>query len=128
MVSLLLVSHSEKIVEGTREIALQMAGEAEIAIVGGTKDGSLGADFDSTFEKMQELVRKGDVVVLSDLGSARMTCQMAAEALDVEFRKRVYLCDAALVEGGLVAAVAIAGGQNTASILEQLKDFIINKD
>ncbi|GHV76452.1 hypothetical protein AGMMS49942_12730 [Spirochaetia bacterium] len=128
MVSLLLLSHSAKVVEGTRDVALQMAGDAEIAIVGGTKDGSLGADFDETLATLRKLVQKGDVIVLSDLGSARMTGQMAAEALDVELQKRVHLCDAALVEGGLVAAIAIAAGQDTEAILEQLQEYVLNKD
>jgi dihydroxyacetone kinase phosphotransfer subunit len=128
MVSLLLLSHSAKIVEGTREVALQMAGEAEIAVVGGTKDGSLGADFDLTLETVRNLAQKGDVIVLADLGSARMTGQMAAEALGVELQKRVHLCDAALVEGGLVAAIAIAAGQDAGAVLDQLQEYVLNKD
>jgi dihydroxyacetone kinase phosphotransfer subunit len=128
MVSLLLLSHSAKIVEGTRELALQMAGDAGIAVVGGAKDGSLGADFDVTLETLRKLVQKGDVIVLADLGSARMTGQMAAEALDVELQKRVHLCDAALVEGGLVAAIAIAAGQDAEAVLEQLQEYVLNKE
>jgi dihydroxyacetone kinase phosphotransfer subunit len=128
MVSLLLLSHSIKIVEGTREVALQMAGEAEIAIVGGTKDGSLGADFDTTLETLKDLAQKGDVIVLADLGSARMTGQLAGEALDVELQKRVHFCDAALVEGGLVASIAIAAGQDAASVLEQLEEYVLDKN
>jgi dihydroxyacetone kinase phosphotransfer subunit len=128
MVSLLLLSHSAKIVEGTRDVALQMAGEAEIAVVGGTKDGSLGADFDETLETLRKLTQKGEVIVLADLGSARMTGQMAAEALEGELQNRVHLCDAALVEGGLVAAIAIAAGQDAEAVLGQLQEYVLNKD
>lgn len=128
MVSLLLLSHSPKIVEGSRDLALQMGGDANIVTVGGTKDGDLGADYDRTFEAMKKAAEQGEVVVLADLGSARLTGQMAREALDNELQERVFLCDAALVEGALIAAIAIAAGQSAAETLDQLKEYLLPKN
>jgi dihydroxyacetone kinase phosphotransfer subunit len=129
MTALLLVSHSPKIAEGVRELAFEMAGEAEIAAVGGTAAGTLGADYDGTAAALERLTSGGgNVIVLSDLGSARMTVQMAAEALPEEARKRVFHSDAAFVEGGLIAAVALAGQLEPAEVLEQLKQFNLPKE
>jgi PTS hybrid protein len=128
MVSLLLLSHSPKIVEGAKELALQMGGEANIITVGGTKAGTLGADYDNTFAAMSEAADQGEVIVLADLGSARLTGQMAREALDEALQGRVFLCDAALVEGALIAAIAIAAGQSANSVLEQLQEYLLPKD
>ncbi|MCL2205504.1 MAG: dihydroxyacetone kinase phosphoryl donor subunit DhaM [Treponema sp.] len=128
MVSLLLLSHSLKIVEGAKDLALQMGGEANIIAVGGTKVGTLGADYDSTFEAMHAAAEQGEVIVLADLGSARLTGQMAKEALDSELQTRVYLCDAALVEGALIAAIAISAEQSAEEVLKQLEEYILPKD
>jgi len=128
MVSLLLLSHSLKIAEGTKELALQMGGETNIVAIGGTGKGTLGSDYDSTFTAMKEAAEQGEVIVLADLGSARMTGQIAREALEDESRERVFLCEAALVEGALVAAIAIAAGQDSKETLEQLQEYLLPKD
>ena len=127
MVSLLLLSHSPKIVEGAKDLALEMGGDANIITVGGTKAGTLGADYDSIFAAMTEAAEQGEVVVLADLGSARLTGQMAKEALDDNLQERVYLCDAALVEGALVAAISIASGQTAEETLDQLQEYLLPK-
>lgn len=127
MVSLLVLSHSKKLAEGVKELAGEMSGGASIYAVGGTKEGALGSDFDATFAALSEAADKGEVIVLADMGSTRMTAQMALEALDEDAQKRVYPNDAALVEGSVLAAVSMAAGMEAADILEQLKDFKLDK-
>lgn len=43
MVSLVLVSHSQKLAESVAEVALLMAGGAKIKAIGGNDDGGYGA-------------------------------------------------------------------------------------
>ncbi|MCL2599939.1 MAG: dihydroxyacetone kinase phosphoryl donor subunit DhaM [Treponema sp.] len=128
MVSLLLLSHSPKIAEGAKEFAFQMTGEACIIAVGGTKTGILGTDYDRTFSAMKEAAEQGEVIVLADIGSAWLTGQMAKEALDKELGERVFLCSAALVEGALVAAIAIAADHDAKETLEQLQEYLLPKN
>jgi PTS hybrid protein len=128
MVSLLLLSHSPKIVEGAKDLALEMGGDANIIAVGGAKAGALGTDYDRTFAAMKEAAEQGEVIVLADLGSARLTGQMARDALDEELRERVFPCDAAIVEGALIAAIAISAGQSARETLEQLRDYLLPKN
>lgn len=127
MVTLLLLSHSPKIVEGIRDLAMEMAAEANIVPIGGTKAGTLGSDFDRTFEAMDKAARAGEVVVIADLGSAKSTGEMAQEALDPELQSRVFLSDAALVEGAISAAVSIAGGLSAERVLAELEDYRLEK-
>jgi len=127
MVSLLLLSHSPDIVGGIKDLAMEMGGEANIITVGGTKAGTLGADYDKTFAAMKEAAEKGEVVVLTDFGSTKLTGQMAQEALDGELQKRVFFCDAALVEGAVIAAIAIAAGQSAEEVLSQLQEYLLPK-
>jgi len=124
----MLLSHSPKIVEGAKELALEMGGEANIVTVGGTKAGTLGADYDNTLEAMRMAAEQGEVIVLTDLGSARLTGQMAKDTLDDDLQERVFLYDAALVEGALIAAISIAAGQSAEEVLGQLQDYLLPKD
>lgn len=39
MVGIVIVSHSEKLAEGVKEVAAQMASEVNIEVAGGTVDG-----------------------------------------------------------------------------------------
>jgi len=127
MVSLMLLSHSHKIADGVKEFAFQMTGEVNIIAVGGNKAGTLGTDYDRTLARMQEAAEHGEVIVLADIGSARLTGQMAREALGEKLRARVFLCNAALVEGALVAAIAIAAEQSAKETLEQLQEYLLPK-
>ena len=127
MVSLLLISHSPKIAEGVKDLAQEMGGVANIISVGGTNAGTLGTDYDSIFAAMSEAAEQGEVIVLADLGSARLTGQMAREALDNNLQERVFLCDAALVEGALIAAISIEAGQSAQEILDQLQEYVLPK-
>ena len=45
MVGIVIVSHSQKIAEGTVELAKQMAADVPMAAAGGLEDGSIGTDF-----------------------------------------------------------------------------------
>ncbi len=128
MVTLLLLSHSPKLAEGAKELAQEMAPDATIVAVGGTAAGTLGADFERTDAAMRAAAEQGDVVVLMDMGSTRMTAQMAAEALPDELAGRVHLSDAALAEGAMVAAIAINTGLSADDVLEQIAPYILEKD
>ena len=127
MVSLILLSHSPKIVEGIKDLAFEMGGDTNVIPIGGSKAGTLGADYDRILAAMNEAAAKGEVIVLADLGSAQLTGQMAQEALPAALRERVFLSNAALVEGGVVAAVGIASGQSAEKTLAQLEEYTLPK-
>lgn len=128
MATLIILSHSPKIAEGTKELAAEMAANATIVAIGGTSDGSLGADFDRTLAALQQAAAEGDVIVLADLGSTRMTVQMAWEELDEAAQQHVHLHDAALVEGSIVAAVGLSAGMDMDVVLGQLDELKLAKD
>lgn len=118
-VALLIVSHSEGLAAGVVELASQMAAGATLRAVGGTDDGRLGTSLDKIQTALDEL-RAADhpVVVLTDLGSATMTVEMALEFADDD---QIILADAPLVEGAVVAAVAAAGGASLQEVASQAR-------
>jgi PTS hybrid protein len=126
-VTLMLLSHSPKIAEGIKDLAGEVAGEAPIIAIGGTNDGRLGSDFDRIYAAMSEAAEKGDVVVLSDMGSSALTAETARDALDEPLQQKVFLCSAALVEGGVAAAVSAKNSETAAEVLEDLKEYLLDK-
>jgi len=113
MVGLLIVSHSAKIADGVRELAIQMAGDdVPIVAVGGTDDGRLGTDALAIASAAAQFANTDGFVVLLDLGSAVLSTEMALENNSTPHT----ISNAPLVEGALLAAVEAA----TSAPLEQV--------
>ncbi|GAB3557503.1 dihydroxyacetone kinase phosphoryl donor subunit DhaM [Arthrobacter alkaliphilus] len=116
-VGLVVVSHSRKIAEGAVELAAQMAPDVRFYPVGGTDDGRIGTDLErvaAAFDAGLGEASGDGVVVLTDLGSAVMTAESAAEFCSEP--DKVLLADAPVVEGLVAAAVAAQGGATAAEV------------
>lgn len=111
----MIVSHSAKLAEGVAELAGQMAPDVPIHPAGGLPDGSLGTDYTLVAAAAGAADTGAGVVLLYDLGSARMTAELVSEA--AQRPDRVRLAEAPLVEGAVAAAVAAAGGTDLAGVL-----------
>jgi phosphoenolpyruvate---glycerone phosphotransferase subunit DhaM len=107
-VGLVIVSHSAKLAEGVVELAAQMAPEVRILPAGGAAGGGTGTDFDAVSAALSNADTGSGVVVLYDLGSARMTAELAVESLTDP--RSAIVADAPLAEGAVAAAVAAQGG------------------
>ncbi|CRK59001.1 Phosphoenolpyruvate-dihydroxyacetone phosphotransferase, subunit DhaM; DHA-specific IIA component / DHA-specific phosphocarrier protein HPr [Alloactinosynnema sp. L-07] len=113
-VGLVIVSHSARLAEGVAEVASQMAPDVTIAVAGGMDDG-LGTDFDAVAGAIDSAQDGAGVVVLYDLGSAKMVAELAVEMLgDPE---SAAVVDAPLVEGAVAAAAAAQGGADLDAVL-----------
>lgn len=127
MINILLTSHSRKVVEGLKEILVQMAPGVNIQISGGDNEGNLG----SNFEEINEIINKyatGDgLVVFFDLGSSMLNCQMAIDMLDEEKKSKVYLSGTPLIETSVQVAVSASAEQTLEETIEYLENFPVNK-
>jgi PTS hybrid protein len=110
MVGLVIVSHSQAVALGTRELALQMAPSVPIAAAGGTADGRLGTDAVLIRQAIEEVADCDGVLVLMDLGSAVLSTEVALELTAAELQTKVQLADGPLVEGAVAAAVEASLG------------------
>ncbi|MBJ2120710.1 PTS-dependent dihydroxyacetone kinase phosphotransferase subunit DhaM [Arthrobacter sp. MSA 4-2] len=129
-VGLVIVSHSAKIAEGVCELAAQMAADVRLVPAGGTDAGGGAARIGTSFEKVADAITKagqGDgVVILTDLGSAVMTAEMALEFLDEDERATVRLASAALVEGAVAAAVQAQAGGSIEEVLRAAEEAVVS--
>ncbi|CAN7164788.1 dihydroxyacetone kinase phosphoryl donor subunit DhaM [Arthrobacter sp. LjRoot14] len=113
-VSLVVVSHSEKIADGAAELAAQMAPDVVILPAGGTDDGRIGTSLEKVMAALDQAAGEDGIVVLTDLGSAVMTAESAVEFLPDP--DTVLLADAPLVEGLVAAAVAAQSGADATGV------------
>jgi dihydroxyacetone kinase phosphotransfer subunit len=113
LVGLVLVSHSATLVDGLREMVVQVAGDATpVATAGGTDDGRLGTSAPRIAAAIRSAIDAGasEMLVLLDLGSAALSLELATEELDDTERARVRISEAPLVEGAVLAAVQASIG------------------
>ncbi|AWI05180.1 dihydroxyacetone kinase phosphoryl donor subunit DhaM [Clostridium drakei] len=127
MVGIVIVSHSEKIAEGVKSLALQMAEEVPMAAAGGTSDGRIGTDMEKISNAINEVYSEDGVLILFDLGSAFMNAEMAVDFLPDDIKEKVEIVDAALVEGAVTAAVESSINKSREDIKKSLKSISINK-
>jgi PTS hybrid protein len=117
MVGLVLVSHSPQIAEGTADLVRQMAGEVEVAAVGGDAEGGFGTDPERIKAAIENLDADG-VLVFMDIGSAVLSAETVLEMLSSEEREKVRLVDAPFVEGAFAAGVEASTGSDADECVE----------
>ena len=106
LVGIVLVSHSEQLASGLRELLRQVAtDEVPIVAAGGTDDDDLGTSFAKIVAAVADAENGAGVVVLADLGSAVLTARAV-----LEDKPGPLLVDAPFVEGAVAAAVTASTG------------------
>ena len=126
MIGLLIVSHSAKIAEGTKELADQMTGgRVPIAAAGGLDDCTLGTSAERIRAGADGLAAGAiaGLLVLVDLGSAVMSAEIALEDWPLPYQ----ISNGPLVEGALMAAVEASIDANlaqVAAVAEHAKELL----
>lgn len=113
--AILLVSHSEKIAEGLKELLMQVAADVTIQIAGGTDDGEIGTSFDKISQVVNE-IEEENILAFYDLGSAKMNIEMVKDFSE----KEIILYDVSFIEGAYVAASLLQTDLDINLINEQL--------
>jgi phosphoenolpyruvate-protein phosphotransferase/dihydroxyacetone kinase phosphotransfer subunit len=115
MIGIVIVSHSQRLAEGVKELAVQMTqGKVPIGATGGIDDPTnpIGTDPMKVLKAIEAIHAAGAeaILVLMDLGSALMSAETALEFLPHSLQKKVRLCAAPLVEGAISAAAQASTG------------------
>ncbi len=109
MVGIVIVSHSDKIAEGVRDLALQMAPDyTQMIPAGGLEDGTLGTDAVRIMEAIHAADGGDGVALLVYLGSGILSAETAIDLLDGEIPAKII--DAPIVEGAVVAVIEASTG------------------
>ncbi len=111
MISIVIVSHSEKLASSVVELAKEISKNGiKIVAAGGIDDceNPFGTDVIKIQTAIESVYSDDGVLVLMDLGSAILSAEMAKEFLTPEQQNNVKLCPAPLIEGAISAAVIAA--------------------
>ncbi|ALB44945.1 MULTISPECIES: dihydroxyacetone kinase phosphoryl donor subunit DhaM [Clostridium] len=127
MVGIVVVSHSDLVARGVKDIAGQMAPEVKIEAAGGTEDNRIGTGINKITEAIEKVYSEDGVMIFFDLGSAFMNTDMAIEFLDDSMKEKIQIIDAPLVEGVITAAVECSMNKNIEEIKIVLKEMALNK-
>lgn len=117
MTSIILVSHSEKIAEGTKDLLSQMASSVNVVAQGGI-NGEIGTSFDDIHQLLNGL--NDDAICFYDIGSAEMNLDMAIEMYNG--KNQMIKVDAPIVEGSFTAAVKLSVGGTLEDTIEEVKN------
>ena len=118
MVGIVLVSHSEKLAEGLKEMVAQLSGGAvPVAAAGGSPQGEIGTSAEKIKDAIQSVGGPDGVLVLVDLGSATLNAQMAIEMLQ-PLPYEVRISDVPFVEGAVVSVIHSGLGDGLDAIME----------
>lgn len=130
MVSIVIVSHSDKLAEGVKELALQMSqNKVKIVTAGGLDDasGSIGTNPFKIKEAIEKAYSEDGILLLMDIGSAIMSAELATEMLEDSIRSKVLLCEAPLVEGAIAAAAQSMAGSNLKTVAKEAANGLFGK-
>lgn len=109
MIGLVIVSHSEPLAQATVDLALQMAqGERPPIRIAAGAEGAFGTDAAAIAAALDELADTDGVLVMTDLGSAALSTDLALDLR--ESTQPVRISDGPLVEGTTAALVRAATG------------------
>ena len=124
-VGVVIVSHSPHVARGAQDMVRQMVGESvPLASCGGNPDGGLGTDVAAISAAIDAAWSDRGVAVLVDLGGAEMNAEMAVEMLAEDRRGRVAICNAAIVEGAVMAATEASIGSALADVCAAAEEAI----
>ncbi len=123
-VAIVIVSHSELVARGAAEMAAQMVGDdVVLQPCAGNKDGGLGTDVGRIKAALDKVFTPAGVLVIVDLGGAETNAEAAIELMDAEKQSKIALCDAAIVEGTILAATEAASGAPLARVLQVAEEY-----
>ena len=127
MVGIVIVSHSNKVTEGVKELVFQMDNEIPIVSAGGTINNGIGTDLEEIILAINKVYSEDGVVVLFDFGSACINVQMAVETFSQKMQKNIKIIDVALVEGAIAVAVGSLYGKKILEIEQSVRNSCPHK-
>ncbi|SEA31997.1 dihydroxyacetone kinase, phosphotransfer subunit [Thalassobacillus cyri] len=120
-VGIVIISHSEKVANGVKDILEQAVGQVTVEAAGGQGDGEIGTSLEKIQGAIEKVHSAQGTIVFYDLGSAKMNAEIAIEMLELE---NVQLAEAPVLEGAYLAAVESSMGRPLEKIVNALeKEF-----
>lgn len=112
-VGIVLISHSNKVAEGIKDIIRQVIKEVPIEVAGGTGENEIGTSVDKIQVAIEHANDGNGVLLFYDIGSAKMNAEVALEITGAD---NIKIIEAPLLEGAYVAAVESGMGKDLENV------------
>ncbi|MGP4105533.1 dihydroxyacetone kinase phosphoryl donor subunit DhaM [Virgibacillus sp. L01] len=120
-VGIVLISHSNKVVEGIKDIIRQVIKEVPIEVAGGTEENDIGTSIGKIQLAIDRANNGNGVLLFYDIGSAKMNAEVALEITGID---NIKIVEAPLLEGAYVAAVESGMGKDLENVYSAImKEF-----
>lgn len=124
-VGIVMISHSEKLVMGIKEIIREVLPDLPLGIAGGSDDGGIGTSVEKIIKAIDHVDRGQGILLFYDLGSAKMNAELV---IDMKGTEQIKVAEAPLVEGAYIGAVESNMGKTLDEIIGSLhKSFSPNR-
>ena len=109
-IGVVLVSHSEYIASGLKELVDEMNdGTVPVLAAGGADEGRIGTSAIKIQEAIESIDDCDHILIYCDLGSSIMSAETALELVDEELAEKCRLVDCPIVEGALAGVIMACG-------------------
>ncbi len=124
MVGIVIVSHSRRLADEVIHLCNEMKKYDFPVINGsGTDDDHFGSDPMKIKKAIEDANTTNGVLIFGDIGSSILNSEMAIEFLDDEYKGKVKIVDAPLVEGALIAMSVNDEKATLDSVIDELQEL-----
>ena len=109
-IGVVLVSHSELIADGLRDLVNEMNdGTVPVIAAGGADGGRIGTSAIKIQEAIEELEDCDNILIYADLGSSILSAETALDLVDEDLADKCQMVDCPIVEGALAGVIIACG-------------------
>ena len=114
-----LVSHSEYIAKGLKELVDEMNdGSVQVVAAGGADGGRIGTSAIKIQQAIESVEDCGHILIYADLGSSILSAETAMDLIDEDLAEKVQIVDAPIVEGALAGVVQGTISDDVADVIK----------
>lgn len=105
-IGVVIVSHSEYIANGLKDLVNEMNdGSVPVIAAGGADGGRIGTSAIRIQNAIESLEDCEHILIYADLGSSVLSAETAIDIVDEDLAEKVQIVDAPIVEGALAGVV-----------------------
>lgn len=105
-IGVVIVSHSEYIANGLKDLVNEMNdGSVPVIAAGGADGGRIGTSAIRIQNAIESLEDCEHILIYADLGSSVLSAETAIDIIDEDLAEKVQIVDAPIVEGALAGVV-----------------------
>ena len=109
-IGVVLVSHSELIAKGLKELVNEMNdGSVPVVDAGGADGGRIGTSAIKIQEAIEGIEDCDRILIYADLGSSILSAETALDLVDEDLAEKCTIVDCPIVEGALAGVIMASG-------------------